>query len=159
MLLYYTTLNTDSDIVHVLDEVMANLKKTVYTELLVSELKLWQLQKYVHGCPSCMYVYELPESAHSEDRAWFPIPLNGGCNPLCLQKTWKRNTKDLDTPSGSWKSLSSYLLLPGFDPFAHHSYIPATGFQEFRFYYIDFSPQFDYFLASTLLGCVCFFEL
>lgn len=49
MLLYYTTLNTDSDIVHVLDEVMANLKKTVYTELLVSELKLWQLQKVKLG--------------------------------------------------------------------------------------------------------------
>jgi hypothetical protein len=39
---------------------------------------------------------------------------------------------------------------------------PALGFVDslyssFRFYLVDFSPEFDYFLPSIPLGWICFF--
>jgi hypothetical protein len=30
-------------------------------------------------------------------------------------------------------------------------------YNSFCFYFVDFSPQFDNFLLSTPLGCICFF--
>jgi hypothetical protein len=32
-------------------------------------------------------------------------------------------------------------------------------YSSFCFYLVDFSPEFDYFLLSTPLGCICFFLL
>ena len=51
---------------------------------------------------------------------------------------------------------SNNQLLPGLVDFVC---VCVCVCSSFCFYLVDFSPEFDYFLLSTPLGCICFFLL